>query len=53
MSQKLGHCFDAQGSMTSAKMREPTPIMMSPTEKQKLNVSNFQKKYELQDFLHL
>jgi len=31
----LGHWFDAQGMMTSDKMREPTPIMVSPTRKAK------------------
>jgi len=29
--------------MTSAKMREPTPIMMSPTKKQNPNFSNLKK----------
>jgi len=32
----LGHWFDAQGQMTSDKMREPTPIMTSRTRKPKL-----------------
>jgi len=35
LSKKLGHWFDAQGLMTSDKMREPTPIMTSPTKKPK------------------
>jgi len=35
----LDHWFDAQGPMTSAKMREPIPIMRSPTEKQNPNFS--------------
>ena len=33
--KKLGHWFDAQGPITSAKMCETTPIMTSPTKKTK------------------
>jgi len=35
LGQKLGNWFDAQGPMTSDKMRVPTPIMTSPTRKPK------------------
>jgi len=52
MSQKLAHWVGTQGPMTSTKMREHIPIMMSPTKKQNPNFQFF-KRYKLQYFSHL
>ena len=50
LNQKLGNWFDAQGLITSNKMREPTPIMTSPTKRQNPNISNFWKNMNYKNF---
>jgi len=42
-SKTLGYWFDAQGPMTSAKMREPTPVMTSLRKKSKPQLFQLKK----------